>query len=615
MVALGLVSACTGDDATTPPAATSSDTGTSSGTTTGGDPPGTSTAGTSAIDTTADTTAQASSDTTSSSAHTLGGMLQGLQGAEVEIVNGAETLTLDADGPFEFTTPLDSGEPYTVEVTVQPAGPDQQCTVQGGAGRVANADIDDVRVRCVTPIRHVVVLGLDGFGGDWLEPIATPTLDALRAQGVWTAQMVNVLPTSSSTNWMSMIDGTTPQQHGVLSNGWQPGDSNPPPTMFAALREHQPDATIGIFHDWGDFDRLVEPGVADHVEDPGAEQETMDAAVAWLQRNEPTLLFIHLDHVDHAGHASTWGSAPYNTAVEDADLLTAQLRTGLEDAGLWPYTALIVSSDHGGVLFSHGNDTAAERAIPFILRTPQTIPGELERDLRIWDIAATVLEMLDVPAPAEWVASPVVEGLFDPSIALPPPVDAAQALAVDQAVQLYDETGTGANAEVSVWRPIAPVGQGLLGDQVVAGHGMPGAAALVLEDQGDALAPPRGFELVWQDTGSGGVNDVSLWNPIPALGYVCMGTVAVVGYTPPQIDQLRCVHHSLVQRGQPAYTWDDAGSGAVWDGSMWTCLAGGARDPAATGLATGSFVSRRHASDPGVNRCYTLRSDRVTVGR
>ncbi|MCH9686704.1 MAG: Vps62-related protein, partial [Deltaproteobacteria bacterium] len=182
-------------------------------------------------------------------------------------------------------------------------------------------------------------------------------------------------------------------------------------------------------------------------------------------------------------------------------------------------------------------------------------------------------------------------------------------------VLLYDETGTGASAEVSVWRPIAPQGHRLLGDRVIASHQMPGAPALVMVDDAGVLLPPRGFELIWQDTLSGGVNDVSLWNPVPPLGYVCMGAVAVAGYTEPQIDQLRCVHADLVQRGLAAYVWDDAGSGAQWDGSVWSCLAGGDQDPSASGLATGSFVARRHGDDPGVNRCYTLRADRVTLAR
>lgn len=559
------------------------------------------------------TTIGSSSDDATPGPRTVGGTLEGLQGASVSIRNGDDALVLEADGPFAFPTAVLDGEAYAVEVEAHPIDPDQTCTVSAGQGMVAGADVQDVVVRCVTPIRHVVVLGIDGFGGQWVEPSPTPNLDALREVGVWTIEMQNALPTSSSTNWMSMIGGSGPEQHGVLSNAWQPGDSDPPPTMFAALREHRPDAMIGVFHDWADFDRLVEPDVLDHAEHPGDEQDTMDAATAWLVDVRPTLLFVHLDHVDHAGHTYGWSSAEYVAAIASADGLLGQLRAALEDAQMWPYTALLVSADHGGAGLLHGADTAAERSIPFVLHAPQTPPGELARDVRIWDIAATVLALLDVPAPAEWIASPVVEGLYDTTLSLPPPVEGIEAVAVSDHVWLYDDTGSGAVAPVSIWRPIAPSGYGLLGDVAIAGHGMPTAPALAVVDDPLALQPPTGFELIWQDTLSGGDNDVSLWNPIPPLGYVCMGAVAVAGYDPPQIAQLRCVHQQLVQRGLSAHTWDDAGSGALWDGAVWSCIPGGAADPGATGLPVGSFVARRHGEDPGVSRCHTLRAREVEV--
>jgi hypothetical protein len=184
---------------------------------------------------------------------------------------------------------------------------------------------------------------------------------------------------------------------------------------------------------------------------------------------------------------------------------------------------------------------------------------------------------------------------------------------VSDHVWIYDDTGSGALAPVSIWRPIAPAGHGLLGDVAIAGYSMPTAPALAVVDDPVALQPPVGFELIWQDTLSGGDNDVSLWNPIPPLGYVCMGAVAVAGYDPPQIAQLRCVHAELVQRGLSAHTWDDEGSGALWDGAVWSCIPGGEADPSATGLAAGAFIARRHEADPGVNRCTTLRAREIEV--
>ena len=173
--------------------------------------------------------------------YALSGTLSGLQGASLVLTQAnGDTLTLDADGAFEFSMRLSDGESYAVAVDAQPLDPDQTCAVELGDGVIDGTSVSDVVVDCVTPIRHVVILGIDGLGGAFVEEADMPNLDALMSEGTWTLTMQNALPTSSSTNWMSMIGGTSPDQHGVLNNGWQPGDSNPPPTLFAVVRGQRP---------------------------------------------------------------------------------------------------------------------------------------------------------------------------------------------------------------------------------------------------------------------------------------------------------------------------------------------------------------------------------------
>src|SRR5688572_24211384 len=64
-----------------------------------------------------------------------------------------------------------------------------------------------------SPVERVVVIGIDGLGGDWVTGANAPTLVALGAAGTWTNAMQNALPTTSSTNWMSMISGAHPELH------------------------------------------------------------------------------------------------------------------------------------------------------------------------------------------------------------------------------------------------------------------------------------------------------------------------------------------------------------------------------------------------------------------
>lgn len=545
------------------------------------------------VDTSADTAAYTPPTTppTTTTTWTVAGEVTGLQGASVVITQGEDGLELTADGPFSFT--VDDGASYAVVVDGQPTTPDQTCTVTGGEG-VATADVDDIRVQCVTPIRHVVIVGIDGLGGAWFEEADAPILDGLRAQGVSTLTAQNVLPTDSSPNWMSMIAGSGPDQHGVTSNGWDPGDSDPTPTIFAALRASRPDATIGVFHDWGDFGRLVEDGVPNAIESPGDEVETMAAAIDYLDE-APDLLFVHLDHVDHAGHGSTWGSQTYMQSIAEADALLGELVEALQDRDMWSYTALLVTSDHGGASYSHGNDTADERAIPIIAVAPQIDPAAVEREVRIWDVAPTAAFWLGIPAHDTWIgnAMPELGGPPIPTTAAKPVVEE-----VADFTWVYDDSGTGAHDDVSIWRPVVPDGFALLGDVVHASHDPPSWSTLVVRDDPAVVAQPLGYESVWDDGGSGGSHDVTLYHPIPPLGYTCLGSVAVGAHdTPPSPELVRCVHTDVLGEAKPVFTWDDSGSGAYLDVSLWTCQGGSGPT---------SFITRRHSSDPGSDRCASL---------
>ena len=595
----GLLSACAGPsgggtgEASTHEASTGTP-GTTAPTTTG-------TATTGTTDETPTESSGEASTTTGPNTHTLGGTVRGLQGAGLELLHAGELLAIATDGPFTFLAPLQDGADYSVTVATQPGAPEQQCTLANAVGTLAGADVSDIAVTCVTPVKHVVIIGIDGFGGAYVPMVATPVLGAMMGAGVYSLAMQNTLPTMSAPNWMSMIAGTTPDQHGVDSNAWAPGDSQPTPTFFAAVRAHQPDAQIGVFHDWDGFGALVEPGVADRLESPGDEVETVAAALTWMAQTTPELLFIHLDLVDHAGHFNGWGSDPYIAAAESADALVGEVLAGIDAAGMRPYTVVLVSADHGGAGLSHGADTSLERPIPFIAIGPQIAGGEVERELRIFDIAATVTALLGAPAPASWFGSPVHEALAFAEPAAEPAAT-LELLPVSDYVWVYDDTGSGAFTDGSIWRPVAPPGYVSVGDVAHASHAEPGFAALVIRDDPDALRPPVGYEQIWNDQGTLGTHDVTIWNPIPPPGYACLGSVATPGYdAPPPVTQIRCVHRRYLVRGDATLTWTDAGSLGFQDAGLWTC-----GDGSEGGLAARSFITRRHHSDPGAAMCWSV---------
>jgi len=76
---------------------------------------------------------------------TVGGTVSGLSGTVVLQNNGADDLTLSADGSFTFSAAINSGSLYNVTVLAKPAS--QTCTVNNGAG-TAGANVTNVVVIC-----------------------------------------------------------------------------------------------------------------------------------------------------------------------------------------------------------------------------------------------------------------------------------------------------------------------------------------------------------------------------------------------------------------------------------------------------------------------------------
>ncbi|WP_076997830.1 beta-propeller fold lactonase family protein [Variovorax sp. KK3] len=80
--------------------------------------------------------------------------------------NSGDDIAVTADGTFGFAAALKPGSAYSVTVKTQPSGPTQMCTVNAGAGTLADADVNNVKIVCATQSFLVggTVTGLAGTG-------------------------------------------------------------------------------------------------------------------------------------------------------------------------------------------------------------------------------------------------------------------------------------------------------------------------------------------------------------------------------------------------------------------------------------------------------------------
>lgn len=274
------------------------------------------------------------------------------------------------------------------------------CAVMVGASRAVAAEE-------WPGVRHVVIIGVDGLSGLGVEGADAPVMQGLMSHGAFTLRARAQLPTSSSTNWKAMISGAATEVHGVTSNDWertdhsiQPMDQGPEgtyPTIFSRLRLQRPDATIAAVFHWGGFARLGEAAACDVYEHRTTAEATTDRAVEVIRQFRPTLMFVHLDHVDGAGHGSGWHTPAYFAAVEQADAMIGRILAALDQAGMRESTLVILTSDHGGIGRSHGGESMVELEIPWIVAGPGIASGRrLTAPVLTADTAATAAAALGI---------------------------------------------------------------------------------------------------------------------------------------------------------------------------------------------------------------------------
>lgn len=284
-------------------------------------------------------------------------------------------------------------------------------------------------------IDHVIVIGIDGMSPDGVQKAETPTIDSILKVAAYTWKCEAVLPTSSSPNWASMIMGAGPDKHGVTSNAWQPhkqtielecegtkGNGKPSgmwPTIFGELRRQKPDAKIACFNDWLAYNRLFEKGVTNRQRDAILLQAASHKgykgitrmASNYFKKKKPDFMFVHLDHVDHAGHHDGHGTPEYYAAVGVADQMIAKILDAVKESGVAERTVILITADHGGKGHGHGGDSPEEVNVPWILTGPSVVNGELQIPVKTYDTAATLAYLLGIEAPDCWVGKPVIQAI------------------------------------------------------------------------------------------------------------------------------------------------------------------------------------------------------------
>lgn len=273
-------------------------------------------------------------------------------------------------------------------------------------------------------VKHVVIIGIDGLSTDGVKTAKTPNIHKLMEQGSYSFQCKAQMPTVSSPNWASVIDGAPPKDHGIWSNAWKVHDIKDSvychgkkghifPTIFRVMREQKKHSKIIIFSAWWSFVRLVEPRVCNVKQRTLFTGLTTSRVVTSIRVRKPDLLFLHLNDVDETGHKYGHSTPRYYEAVEEADKSVGRIVAAIEKAGIANETVVMIIADHGGKGHGHGGDSPQEVNIPYVMEGPGIKKNyELKQVHNNYDGTATLAKILGLTPPDCWEGK-VIDEIFE----------------------------------------------------------------------------------------------------------------------------------------------------------------------------------------------------------
>jgi hypothetical protein len=244
-------------------------------------------------------------------------------------------------------------------------------------------------IACLIPAmtfaqQKVLIIGIDGCRHDALRAANTPHLDALIAESVYSYDALTEPPTWSGVGWSAMLTGVWRNKHGVTDNTFSGNQFADYPHFMKRVEAFDPSLfTVSISH-WAPINtQIVGGGGIDLILSPSTDSLVGAAAVDVLQNQDPDVIFLQFDDVDHAGHGSGFSMdvPAYMAAIESVDRFVGYIIAALQSRPNYAQEdwLIIGSTDHGGIGNSHGGASFIERNIFFFASKAGRAAAEISK--------------------------------------------------------------------------------------------------------------------------------------------------------------------------------------------------------------------------------------------
>ena len=265
---------------------------------------------------------------------------------------------------------------------------------------------------------RVLIISIDGCRPDCLLRAEMPAVRDLMRHGSFTMWAGTTDVAVTTPSHVSMLTGVTPARHGIDFNGDPPpGARIKVPTLFDVA--HQAGYTTALSSGKRKFSIFALTRAVDWAwlpTDPvvNDDREVADRAAAIVREHRPDVMLVHFPGADVAGHGIGWGTPEQIDKLGEIDQGIGRVLGAYRDAGVLDGTYVIVSSDHGGTVRSHGQGDLRSHFIPWICVGPGVRENyDLTRlgthyDVRTYDTFATACHVLNLPVPSDIDGKPVL---------------------------------------------------------------------------------------------------------------------------------------------------------------------------------------------------------------
>lgn len=271
----------------------------------------------------------------------------------------------------------------------------------------------------IKKVKHIILIGCDGFGAYALPKADMPNLKKLMETGAWSLKARSVLPSSSAVNWASMLMGAGPTMHGFTEWGSQTPEIPSIyttsyklfPSIFSVIRDQRKNAKTAAVYSWPGIGYLIEKEAINRVVNADDNEDVcVSEAVNIIKQEKPLFTFVHFDEPDHTGHSIGHRTSAYYEVLKQVDARIGEIVNAVKEAGIAKETIIIVSADHGGKDKGHGGKSLDEVQIPWVINGVGVKHGyELNSSIITYDTAATIAWILGLDFPQSWRGKAVTE--------------------------------------------------------------------------------------------------------------------------------------------------------------------------------------------------------------